>query len=354
MGWTLVDSKTFAFADGGSGHVIDLGTAPNPGEIDILFANSDTVVATPSGFTCPPNASQVSNQGAYGFYRKALGGEGSTVTITTSGNFNCVIGWMRWRGGQAFDVAVGAQINSSVGATTPAITTGALAETGELVVAAALLHRLASPAPSSPLWSSGYTPATSVTIGTGSSGCTQFTAYKTNAGPAAETPSCTWTDGAFDRYAIAMAFTAAPVAEEHSGTGSLSATATLTSSGVAGRSGTGSTSAGASLTSSGRAGRAGTGAISATAALTSSGTVARRGSGTIAASAALTGSGTAGRSGAGPLAAAATFVSTGHKGAAGTGAITAEAFIRAGGPTGPGRLTTSLRDTSTLTVTLTP
>ncbi|GII63547.1 hypothetical protein Skr01_36320 [Sphaerisporangium krabiense] len=354
MGWTPIDSDTFAFADGNAGHVIDFGSAPAVGDIDILFANSDTVVATPTNFTCPSNASQVNNQGAYGFYRKAVGGEGSTVTIQTTGDFNCVVGWMRWRGGQAFDVAAGAQINSSVGAATPAIATGALAETGELVVAAALLHRLATPAPSSPLWSSGYTPATEVTIGSGSSGCTQFTAYKTNAGLAAESPSCTWTDGAFDRYAIALTFTAAPVAEEHSGTGSLSATATLTSSGVAGRSGTGNTSASASLTSSGVAGRAGTGAISATVALTSSGTAARRGSGTIAASAALTGSGTAGRSGAGLLAAAATFVSTGRKGAAGTGSITAEAFIRAGGPTGPGRLTTSVRDTSTLIVTLTP
>lgn len=205
--WQPIDSDVAAFADGGAGHVFEFGAAPNVGDIDILFVNSDTVVSTPSGFTCPSGASQVNNQGAYGYYRQAIGGESDDVTITTSGNHPAVVGWQRWRGGSGFDVAVGAQINSAIGGTTPTLDTGTLAGTGELVVVAALLHRLATPTPSAPVWSSGYTGLTEVTQGSGTTGVTQFTAYKTTAGTAAETPSCTWTDGAFDRYAIAMVFT---------------------------------------------------------------------------------------------------------------------------------------------------
>lgn len=209
MAWTQVLSDKVGFADGNAGHVITL-VAPQAGDIDVFYVNSDTVVSTPSGFTLPANASQVNNQGAYGFYRIATGSEGANVTITTSGNFNAVAGWSRWRGGLAFDVAAGAQINSAVGGATPAIDTGTLAGTNELVVVAALLHRLASPEPNTPVWSTGYTGLTEVTQGTGTAGVTQFTAYRTDAGTAAETPSATWTDGAFDRYAIALAFTMDP------------------------------------------------------------------------------------------------------------------------------------------------
>lgn len=233
MAWTLVDFGTVPFADGDAsgpdgGHKYTFTAgAPAVGDIDILFANSDTLVATPTDFTCPPGASVVNNQGAYGFYRQALGGESGHVVITTSGNFNAVLGWQRWRGGDAFDVAVGAQINSSVGGTTPAIDTGTLAGTDELVVVAALLHRLATPGPTTPVWSSGYTGLTEVTQSSGSSGCTQFTAYRTDAGPTAETPSATWTDGAFDRYAIALVFTPNPVVSAEATPATVAATATI-------------------------------------------------------------------------------------------------------------------------------
>lgn len=243
MAWTLVDSDTAAFADGDSsnpngGHVFNLGSAPQVGDIDVLFVNSDTIVTTPSGWTRPTGASQVANQGAYGYYRIASGGETDQVLITTSGNFNAVAGWSRWSGNGTFEVAVGAQINGTTGATTPSIDTGTLTTTGELVVVAALLHRLASPEPTTPVWSTGYTGLTEVTQGTGNPGCTQFVGYKTNAGTAAETPSCTWTNGAFDRYAIAMTF--APNQDQNlSGTDSATLTdsaaltATLTASDMA-------------------------------------------------------------------------------------------------------------------------
>ena len=210
MAWTLVDSDAIGFSDGGSGHSFDLGGAPSAGDWDVLFVNSDATVSTPSGWTLPTGGSQVNNQGAYVFVRKAAGGEGSTVTITTGANVPAVAGWSRWRGGNNLDVTVSARIDANVGGVTPALDTGALAGTDELVVVAALLHRLASPTPSAPVWSSGYTPLTSVTEGTGTSGCTQFVGYRTDAGTAAETPSCSWTDGAFDRYAIAVTFTIDP------------------------------------------------------------------------------------------------------------------------------------------------
>lgn len=208
MAWTPVDSGIAGFADGNAGHTVNLNAAPQANDLDVIVANSDTIVSTPSGFTSAVSA--VSNQGSYIFYRFAAGTEGATAVVTTSGDFNCAVGWSRWRGGNALDVVTSAQINSSVGASTPAVDTGALAETGELVIAAACLHRLASPEPTSPVWSSGYTALTTSAQGTGTSGCVQYVGYKTGAGTAAEQPSVSWTDGAFDRYALVATFTLSP------------------------------------------------------------------------------------------------------------------------------------------------
>jgi len=208
VGATVSAHQSYAFADGNGGHacVFSAG-APLVGDFDVLFANSDTVVATPSGFTL--ETSFVGDQGAYTFARLAVGGESDTVTVTTSGNFNCVVSWIRVHNATGVDSPNGiaeAHADSSTGSSTPAVSTGTLATTVDLVLAAGMLHSVTSP--NTPVWSAGYTNLESPGIGAGGSAAFQFAAVKVPAGTAAESPSVSWTNAASDRYIQVIAFTA--------------------------------------------------------------------------------------------------------------------------------------------------
>lgn len=202
---TIVNSGTFGFADGNSGHVCDLGSAPSVGQFDILCVNSDTVVATPSGFTAGPTA--VFGQGAYIFRRKAAGGEASTVTITTTGNFNTHVVWLRVASANAADVTGEAHADGSANTATPAFTSSALAESGELAVAFAALHSTGAAAAATPVWSTGYTALAGGSQNTSGGAVGAFVGTKTPAGTAAETPSVSWTGNVSDRYILFLSLT---------------------------------------------------------------------------------------------------------------------------------------------------
>lgn len=205
-GPALVDSDTFTFADGNApGHVCDMVTAPASGETDVLCVNSDTTVSTPSGFTLRVPA--VAAQGAYIFTRKATGGEASTVTVVTAGNHPCQVSWSRWSGLVAVDTAPAAtQANGIANTSSPAHSTGALAEADELVLAFAALHSIGL-GPTAPVWADDYTPVTAATQGTGATAVAGFVGFKSGVGPAAESPSVSWTTSAFDRYMLTVSFT---------------------------------------------------------------------------------------------------------------------------------------------------
>jgi hypothetical protein len=207
---TLLTQNTFAFADGNAGHVCNLGSAPAVGDLDILCVNSNTVVATPSGFVAGVTA--VANQGSYIFYRFAVGGEGSTVTVTTTGNHNTAVQWSRWDRCIAVDAAASTQANGSAGSSTPAHSTGVLAETEELVIAFGALHAIVTANQNTPVWSAGYTALnTAGPQGSGGSGVIGFAGYRTDAGTAAEAPQVSWSgDAAEDRYMLTLAFTSEP------------------------------------------------------------------------------------------------------------------------------------------------
>lgn len=217
-----VDSDTFLYDDGGSGHVCDLGSAPETGQWDVLCVNSNATVSTPSGFTLAEQA--VTNQGAYIFVREAVGGEGSTVTVTNaSGSQNVHVAWSRWPAGLiALDTSTNTQANGSSGNDTPTHTTGTLAATGELVIAFGAIHSIGLAGQTAPSWSSGYTALTSSNAqGTSATGVRGYVAYKENAGTAAEAPQVSWSgDGAQNRYMLAVSFTVdAAIAATLAGTG---------------------------------------------------------------------------------------------------------------------------------------
>jgi hypothetical protein len=242
--FSMVDHTEVSFADGNAGHVVTFPAgAPSANDLDVICVNSDTTVSTPSGFSVATTF--VNNQGAYIFYRFALGSEGAAVTITTSGNFNTAVGWSRWTGGSAFDVGTNAHIDGNGNTATPALNTGALAASGELGIALGALTDSVAALATTPVWSTGYTAIGSASIGTGGSpnAVTGFTAYATPIGTAAETPSVSWTNQYRNRYMLFASFTAGSAtsasAGNASGTGSANDATVVVAPAAGNASGTG-------------------------------------------------------------------------------------------------------------------
>lgn len=206
---TVVDSHAVGFGITAVGFVYNYDGAPVPtvGQIDVLFVNSDALVNTPAGYTLA--VSSIGNQGAYAFVREAVGAEPATVTLSTpsgAGPFNAEVAWARLNGADGLDKAVAAAINGIAGTTTPPINTGTLVGSTEAVLAFAALHSIPGAAPTAPVWSAGYSPLESVTLGAGNQGVAGFLGFKTPAGHAAETPSVSWTNNTNDRYMLVLTF----------------------------------------------------------------------------------------------------------------------------------------------------
>lgn len=211
MAPAVVTSTLHAFADGNSpGHVCSLGSAPSVGDYDLLGINSDTTVSTPSGFLVA--SSRVNAQGSYLFYRKAVGGESSSVTVITAGNFNAEVSHVRLSGLDAVDVATSTTVVGSNANTSLAVSSGTLATATDsvfLFVALASIGTTANQA--SPVWSSGYTGITGFNPqGVGSSGMSGLTGWKYPAGTGSESPSVTWSnDAVLNRDSHLISFTEA-------------------------------------------------------------------------------------------------------------------------------------------------
>jgi hypothetical protein len=218
--------QEFGFADGNAGHACTYSVgAPAVGDWDILCVNSDTVVSTPSGFTA--TLAEVGGQGAYVYTRKAVGGESASVTVTTTGNFDTSVDWVRLSGANAIDVTGKAAVNGSSGSSTPAFTSSALATATEYALAFAALHG-GGVTPSNPIWGAGYTALAGNTQGT--LGLAGYVGYKTPAGTAAESPTVSWTGTETDRYMLFVTFTTAAVTVN----GTLNATLGGITAGIAG------------------------------------------------------------------------------------------------------------------------
>lgn len=215
----LAGSGTVGFSNGSTGYVYPLpGGAPQVGELDVLCVNSNTVVATPAGFTAAPT--RVATQGAYIYRRMAVGGEGSTVTITTTGDWPTTVTWSRWRNVGVADIAVSSGADLSPGTSTPAVSTGGLARQNELVIAYVALHDLLAGSPTSPVWSAGYTPlAAGAVVGGAGSGVASFSGYRVDAGTGAEAPQVSWTNATNDRYMLVLTVT--PLVTVDAGVGSV-------------------------------------------------------------------------------------------------------------------------------------
>lgn len=352
-------ANAFGFADGDTGHTCTHATgAPNTDDLDVLLINSNTVldsVTSSAGAAWTQRVDATSNQGAYIYSRKATGGEPATVVVDTNGPHNTDVIWLRFSGTNAYSASSFAQANNSNGTTLPALTTGTLAASGMLLVAAGLLHNFDGTLSASPVWTNSFTAAGSTSSGVdGSSTATvAFGAYKLNVGTASEDVggSLSWTNNARNRYVVFAAFTAAAGGAAVNIDGSLTATGTRTATAAIDRPITASTTSTATLTTTAAVDRAasaslaGTGTITLTAAvdraaaasLSSTGTISATGAVDRVAAASLTATGTAASTAAvdrptdSSLTGTATIAAAGAVDRAAAGTLTATAALTSAG-----------------------
>ncbi len=184
--------------------------APAAGQLDIV-----TIAVVGSAPAGPPSGwSAGSSRLDTGFplsvntyYRFALGTEGSAVTLpNTAGGQVC---WSRWAGAAARDT--GGQAGYGTSNATQAVSTPALAHSGELSVAHVwAIDFGGSGVMTSPVWSAGYTGELVSVLNAGTHG--GLVAYNPSAGTAAETPSVTWTGVMNDSVITVDTFTPAAAA----------------------------------------------------------------------------------------------------------------------------------------------
>lgn len=225
MAIAVVDTDALAFGVTGAGVVYNFpGGAAGATDWDILCVNSDALISTPATWTVA--RSEVNQQGSYIFVKQAAPASVTVSSPSGAGPFNATLTWARISGALAVDVTTGVQAATSANST-PAISTGVLAQTGEIVFMSAALHSLGPGDQNTASWSTGFTPAEFVVMGSGGSGCAAGLGYKLNAGTAAETPVMSWLgNGAADRYSLIVTFTASAVTPDVSPT-SITLTTTL-------------------------------------------------------------------------------------------------------------------------------
>jgi hypothetical protein len=181
------------------------GSAPEVDDYDLIGINSDTTVNTPDGFDLLD--SNVNNQGSYVFIRQAVGGESDSVTITKNTDLvPATLVWGRISGGTLDAHAKATAVGSSSGSS-PEATTSTLAETGELAVAFAALHRYAGSTPTDPAFTNGFEVIDMATQGSGNSACAAILGSIENVGTDPVSTNATWTNGTFDRDTYIVTFT---------------------------------------------------------------------------------------------------------------------------------------------------
>jgi hypothetical protein len=182
---------------------------PTSGNLLVLTANSDATVSTPSGWTAGPSV--VDGNGAYIFHKISAGTE-STVTITPGAAANTVMTACEYSGNTAspFDVSNTSTIAGSAGTSTTAVSVTTTA-TGDLIIAAALLHSAVGSNPASPAWTNSFVNQLSQNSGPTTPTVDTFYAELIAGAAGAYSTSCSWTNSENDRQELVIAFTAAAV-----------------------------------------------------------------------------------------------------------------------------------------------
>jgi hypothetical protein len=181
---------------------------PTSGNLLVLTANSDATVSTPSGWTAGPSV--IDGNGAYIFYKVSAGTE-STVTVTPGSSANTSMTVAEYSGNAAspFDTSNTSTIAGSSGNTTTSVSV-TTTQSGDLIVAAALIHSAIGANPTSPTWTNSFVNQVSASSGVTSPSCDSFVAELIAGAAGSYSTSASWTNNANDRQELVIAFTAAP------------------------------------------------------------------------------------------------------------------------------------------------
>jgi hypothetical protein len=183
---------------------------PTSGNLLVVTANSDATVSTPSGWTAGPSV--VDGNGAYIFYKISAGTE-STVTITPGASANTAMTVAEYSGNAAspFDTSNTSTIAGSSGNTTTSVSV-TTAQSGDLIIAAALIHSAIGANPTSPTWTNSFVNQISASSGATVPTCDSFVAELIAGAAGAYSTAASWTNNANDRQELVIAFTAATTA----------------------------------------------------------------------------------------------------------------------------------------------
>lgn len=214
MAWSLQDSATTTFNDGSGGHSYSFPHAAVAGDLLILGVNSDTTVSTPSGWTL--TASDVAHMGAYAFHLVAAGGE-TSVTITTSGNFQTAMSFLRYSGAKSSPVdktTTAHVLDTDIPQASPAVTPASLTSADDLCLLFGMVHHsISATAISAVTASTGYAVllTTAVAGGLNATSSTAHFVIGRTLGTGSQTPVVSWTGGQFqDITSIFVSFLPGP------------------------------------------------------------------------------------------------------------------------------------------------
>lgn len=210
MAAAILQSQTGA-TNATSPQSVVLPSAPTSGNFLFYCVDSDTTMTSgPSGATNISNF--VSNQGAYLYNKTAGVGESATQTVTPNGAFPNALAVFEISGASALDGnSPVAQTQGTAHASRSISSMTTAAGNGDIVFAVAMLHSFTT-APTTPVWTNGFTHFATIGPTTASNGGTNVIMYIATKQVAASTAvgatTVSWTGNVNNSAAWLVGYTA--------------------------------------------------------------------------------------------------------------------------------------------------
>jgi hypothetical protein len=184
--------------------------APTAGNLIVAWADSDSTVTVDNSMTAGPSV--IDGNGAYFWYKTATGAE-TTFTFTPGASATIIAGVLEYSGAPTFDVQGTSTIAGTAGTTTTAVSVTTTGASGDLILAAALLHAGGGFA-ASPAWTNSFVNFQTVSNTGSPLQETAFIAELQTASSGTVSTSCSWTTSQSDRQELVIAFKLAATATQ--------------------------------------------------------------------------------------------------------------------------------------------
>jgi hypothetical protein len=180
--------------------------APAAGNLIVAWANANTVVSTPTGFTAGPGV--LDGNDTHIWYKFAAGTE-TTITFPFSAADLGTVGALDYSGIGTLTTPPKntASVNASGGTSSPSVSVTGTGTIGDLFIVAACNHTASAASMGTPTWTGGVANVqTVVTGGTTANDCGTAIGEFQNTSAAALTTVASWTGSYLDRQALVIAF----------------------------------------------------------------------------------------------------------------------------------------------------